>query len=192
MTDIVLKLGKDDNPAGSLEQVLVEGCLREERRAQKELYERYYGKMMAVCLRYSNNQEDARDILNEGFIKVFRYLHRYQIGTSLECWIRRIMINTAIDLYRKASRHRTEDLDTVSNLVSEEADVVSEHNARDIMAAIQQLPPAYRTVFNLYAIEGYSHREISEALNISEGTSRSNLVKARTKLRELLHSIYNR
>lgn len=174
------------------EQQIVEGCLKEERWAQKQLYEGFYGKMMGVCLRYSSNPEDARDILNEGFIKVFRFLHRYQIGTSLECWIRRIMINTAIDFYRKASRYRTEDIEAARNTPSDDADVVSDYTAQEIMGAIQKLPPVYRAVFNLYAIEGYSHKEVADALGISESTSRSNLVKARVKIKELLHSIYNR
>ena len=172
------------------ETQLIEACLKEERWAQKELYESCYGKMLGVCMRYSTSQEDARDILNEAFVKVFRYLARYQIGTSLDAWIRRIMINTAIDFYRKEMRHRHEDIELVYNNVSEEADVSSIYSAKEMLLVIQKLPPSYRAVFNLYAIEGYAHKEIADILNITESTSRSNLVKARTKLKEMLSHIY--
>ncbi|MCH2043214.1 MAG: RNA polymerase sigma factor [Saprospiraceae bacterium] len=188
--DLVLNLSKrqkrTDTKQQSKEQAMVEGCLAEERWAQKALYESFYGKMMGVCLRYSNNYEDARDILNEGFIKVFRYLHRYKIGTSLSSWIRRIMINTAIDYYRKAIRHRTEDLEQAYHKSCPSADALSQYSVKEIMAVIQKLPPSYRAVFNLYAIEGFSHKEVAATLGISESTSRSNLVKARNKLKKLL------
>lgn len=172
------------------EAKLIEGCLAEERWAQKELYEKHYGKMMGICLRYSNNSEDAKDILNEGFIKVFRYLHRYKIGTSLEGWIRRIMINTSIDFYRKAIRHRTEDIEYAANATATGEDAISNYSAKEILSVIQTLPPSYRAVFNLYAIEGYSHKEVAAQLGISESTSRSNLVKARSKLKVLLTKLY--
>jgi RNA polymerase sigma factor (sigma-70 family) len=173
----------------SKEFLLIAACLRDERWAQKELYESYYGKLLAVCVRYSNNYEDARDILNEGFVKVFRYLERYQVGTSLESWMKRIMINTSIDFYRKEIRHRSEDIDTAQYKVVEDKDVISNFTAQEILKSIQKLPPAYRAVFNLYAIEGYSHKEVAESLGITESTSRSNLVKARTKLKALLEEL---
>jgi RNA polymerase sigma-70 factor (ECF subfamily) len=169
---------------------MIAGCLSEKRWAQKELYEKHYGKMMGICLRYSNNSEDAKDIINEGFIKVFRYLHRYKVGTSLEGWIRRIMINTSIDFYRKAIRHRTEDIEYAQHTKANGEDAISKYSAKEILGLIQQLPPSYRAVFNLYAIEGYSHREVASQLGISESTSRSNLVKARTKLKVLLKALY--
>ena len=174
----------------SNEAKLIAGCLAEERWAQKQLYEQHYGKMMGICLRYSNNSEDAKDILNEGFIKVFRYLQRYKVGTSLDGWIRRIMINTSIDFYRKAIRHRTEDIEYASNAKATGEDAISSYSAKEILSVIQTLPPSYRAVFNLYAIEGYSHREVANQLGISESTSRSNLVKARAKLKVLLTKLY--
>jgi RNA polymerase sigma-70 factor (ECF subfamily) len=173
----------------SKESLLIAACLRDERWAQKELYESYYSKLLAVCVRYSNNYEDARDILNEGFVKVFRYLERYQVGTSLESWMKRIMINTSIDFYRKEIRHRSEDIDTAQYKVVDDKDVISNFTAQEILKSIQKLPPAYRAVFNLYAIEGYSHKEVAESLGITESTSRSNLVKARTKLKALLEEL---
>lgn len=168
---------------GGDEQTLIEACARRERWAQKEVYESFYGSMMGLCLRYAQTKEDALDILHEGFIKVFKNIARYQIGTSLYSWIRRIMVNTAIDFYRKSIRRRTEDLETVYDVSSPEPDVLSKMATDDLLAAVQQLTPAYRTVFNMYVIEGYSHREIGDQLGISESTSRSNLVKARQKLK---------
>jgi len=168
------------------EKSLITACARQERWAQKVLYEDHYSKMMGVCLRYSNDQEEALDILHEGFIKVFRNIRKYQPGTSLSAWIRRIMVNTAIDYYRKSIRRRTEDIEQAYNVSTADADAISQCTEQEILDAVQQLSPAYRAVFNLYVIEGYSHKEIAEMLDITESTSRSNLVKARLKLQALL------
>jgi RNA polymerase sigma factor (sigma-70 family) len=170
------------------ERDLIQACVARERWAQQKLYEEFYGKMMGVCLRYANNDDDALDILHEGFIKVFKHISSYQPGTALSAWIRRIMVNTAIDYYRKNVRRRTEDLETAYDLSNDDADAISQCNEQDILNAITQLTPAYRTVFNLYVIEGYSHKEIAEQLEITESTSRSNLVKARLKLQAILAS----
>ena len=170
------------------EQDFINACVLNERWAQKKLYETHYSKMMGVCLRYSNSEDDALDILHEGFIKVFKNISKYQIGTSLSAWIHRIMVNTAIDFYRKNVRRRTEDLDEAYELRSGGADAISQCTEQEILAAIRQLSPAYRTVFNLYVIEGYPHKEIAANLGITESTSRSNLVKARMKLQEILAS----
>lgn len=172
------------------EQNLISACIRKERWAQRQLYEAHYGKMMGVCLRYANNEEDAKDILHEGFIKVFKNIAKYKPGTSIGAWIRRIMINTSIDYYRKMVRRRTEDLDNAQYQSVVGADPISNCSAQEIMKAVQKLSPAYRAVFNLYAIEGFAHKEIAEQLGISESTSRSNLVKARTKLKAMLASKY--
>lgn len=181
--DIALNLKRQESN-------LIQACINKERWAQKELYETYYGKMIGVCLRYSNNQDDAKDILHEGFIKVFRNVHKYKPGTSLGAWIRRIMINTSIDYYRKSIRRRTEDLDQAQHKINEGEDPISNCSAKEIMRCVQKLSPAYRAVFNLYAIEGFSHKEIAKQLEISESTSRSNLVKARAKLKDMLSSKY--
>ena len=177
--DIALNLKRE-------EQNLITACANRERWAQQKLYEQHYSQMMGVCLRYSNNREDAQDILHEGFIKVFKNISKYQPGTSLSAWIRRIMVNTSIDFYRKAIRRRTEDLDQAYQVSCNDADAVSVCGEKEILSAIQTLSPGYRTVFNLYVIEGYSHREIAQQLEITESTSRSNLVKARTKLKGIL------
>ena len=174
-------------PYGYQEQDLISACVQKERWAQKMLYEEHYPKMMGVCLRYARNEHDALDILQEGFIKVFRNITKYQPGTTLAAWIRRIMVNTAIDYYRKNIRRRTEDLDTAYELKSMDADAISQCSEKEILEAVQQLTPAYRVVFNLYVIEGYSHKEIAELMEITESTSRSNLVKSRMKLRAIIN-----
>ncbi len=177
--DIALKLQHE-------ERDFITACIQKERWAQKKLYEDHYSQMMGVCLRYSSNKEDALDILHEGFIKVFKNISKYQPGTSLSAWIRRIMVNTSIDYYRKSIRRRTEDLEQAYHVSSPDADVISQCTEKEILAAVQILSPAYRTVFNLYVIEGYSHKEIADQLDITESTSRSNLVKARIKLKDIL------
>lgn len=168
------------------EQNLVQACINKERWAQKKLYEDHYPLMMPVCLRYANHREDAMDILHEGFIKVFRHIAKYQPGTSLSSWIRRIMINTSIDYYRKEIRRRTESLDTAYHLKTSDPSALNNISAQEILVCLQELTPAYRSVFNLYVIEGYPHKDIAAALHISESTSRSNLVKARVKLQAIL------
>lgn len=168
------------------ESSFVAACVQNERWAQQKLYEVFYPSVMPLCMRYSNNSDDAMDIMHEGFIKIFRNISKYKVGTSLNSWIKRIMINTAIDHYRKMSRRRTENLDTAYSLSSSDPNVVSHMTVKEIMGCLQKLTPAYRNVFNLYVIEGFSHREIANRMGITESTSRSNLVKARKKLQGLL------
>lgn len=168
------------------EQEFIQACVKEEEWAQKKIYEDYYSSMYPVCLRYAVDDDEALDILHEGFIKVFRHISKYTIGTSLSAWIRRVMVNTSIDYYRKKTRRRTENLDNARGASQNDPGPVSQMAAEEIIASLQQLSPAYRAVFNLYVIEGFSHREIGEQLGITESTSRSNLVKARTKLKNLL------
>jgi RNA polymerase sigma factor (sigma-70 family) len=174
------------------EQTFIEACISKETWALQQLYEEYYPAMYPTCLRYANNEEDALDILHDGFIKVFGNLEKYQVGTSLGAWIKRIMINTSIDYYRRESRRRTADLDTIVDASSDDPDVISQLTAEELLNALQQLSPAYRSVFNMYIIEGYSHKELSENLGITESTSRSNLVKARNKLKEIIGTLYRK
>lgn len=178
--DLVLSLERE-------EQHFLDACARKERWAQRKLYEDHYGSLMGVCLRYANNQEDARDILHEGFIKIYSNISKYRAGTSLTAWLRRVMVNTAIDYHRRLVRRRTDDLEqTTANLDSDYPDAVSQVGEKEILKAVRSLSPVYRTVFNLYVVEGFSHREIADSLGITESTSRSNLVKARLKLQEIL------
>ncbi len=170
----------------SNEDDFISACVRQESWAQQKLYEDNFSMLMPVCLRYANNREDALDILHDGFIKIFRNMSKYKAGTSLNSWMKRILINTAIDFYRKRKRRRTEDLDTAYSVQSNDPDAISQISAKEILDALQLLTPAYRMVFNLYVIEGFSHKEVGQQLNITESTSRSNLVKARTKLKAIL------
>lgn len=141
---------------------------------------------MSVCLRYTESQTQAEEALSEGFAKVFMQLHRYDEARSFKGWIRRILINTAIDLHRKEKPHRYQIEIDDSIPTGFAPCTLDEINANDIRKLIAQLPPAYRNVFNLYVIEGYNHREIADLLSISEGTSKSNLSKARHKLQQLI------
>lgn len=171
---------------------LIAACVRQERWAQQRMYEEYYGKMMGVCLRYASHEEDALDMLHEGFIKVFRHITKYKPGTSLQAWIRTVIVNTCIDHYRKNHRRRTEDLDQVQPVANGDNSALDMISAEEILALVRDLSPAYRMVFNLYVLEGYSHKEIADMLDITESTSRSNLVKARLKLQEALKTKWNR
>lgn len=168
------------------EASFIKACIQGEEWAMKMLYEEFYPLMLPVCLRYASNEHEALDILQEGFIKVFRYLDKYKPGTSLKSWIKRIMINTSIDFYRKRSKKRTEDIESAFSVSSSYSEALDHLKVEEIMKAVQQLSPSCRAVFNLYVIEGYSHREVGEILNITESTSRSNLVKARNKLKEMI------
>lgn len=169
---------------------IVKKCVKGDRKAQHELYKIFYSKMMGVCYRYTNNAEDARDILQDGFVKVYVNLKKYNFKGSLEGWIRRIMVNTAIDHFRKTKNvFMVDDEDDyiLENSKVESADsIYSQFGERDIMDAIQSLSPAYKAVFNLNVIEGYPHKDIAEKLNISEGTSKSNLAKAKMNLKKIL------
>lgn len=151
---------------------------------QEELYKRFAPKMYAVCLRYSNNAENAQDLLQEGFIKIFRNLNRFRGDGSFEGWIRRIFVNTSIEYFRKKTNLFS---------ITEKEDLVVEDSSlnaldrlaeKDIILLVQELSPGYRTVFNLYAIEGYSHKEIGTMLNINEGTSKSQLARAKSILKK--------
>ena len=182
--DMPLHLAIPLNPS---EQELVQACAEKQAWAQQKIYEEHYKTMMAVCLRYSNNPEDAFDILHEGFLKVFLNIGSYEPGSLLQAWIRRVMVNTAIDFYRKESRRVTSDLDEARSLTYTKSGPIEAITAEEVMKCVLALPNIYRTVFNMFAIEGYSHKEIADELGITESTSRSNLVKARTKLKQMLH-----
>jgi RNA polymerase sigma factor (sigma-70 family) len=152
---------------------------------QEELYNRFSGKMYAVCLRYANNSDDAQDLLQDGFIKVYRNLHKFRAEGSFEGWIRRVFVNSCIEHFRKKSLQLSKVSDKEESTI-EDGDITALDSLaeKDIINLIQQLSPGYRTVFNLYVIEGYSHKEIAEQLGISEGTSKSQLARARSILQK--------
>ncbi len=162
------------------DEQLVEGILRKEAKAQRQLYERFAKRMFGVCLRYSARTEEAEDLLQEGFIRVFQSLNQYRGTGSLEGWIRRIIVRTALEYLRSRKMVWT-GLETVEEL-SEEPPVLDRIGTSELIRQIQDLPPGYRIIFNLHAIEGYNHREIAEMLQISEGTSKSQYARARKQL----------
>jgi len=170
------------------EEGLIEGILKEKRWAQKQLYEEYFEVLMPICLRYAGTKEEAEDVLHESFIKIFKNIGKYKPGTSLKGWMSRIVVNTSIDHYRKRVKKKTVELDNVYHLKAKEVNAVQALSVEEILNAMHQLSYIYRTIFNMFVVEGYPHKEIAEKLNISESTSRSNLVKARKKLKELLLS----
>lgn len=167
------------------ESDLIKGCIEGDRRMQEELYSRFSPKMYAVCLRYANNSEDAQDLLQEGFIKIFRNLHRFRAEGSFEGWIRRVFVNTAIEHYRKKSAQLSSVSEKEENTI-EDTDITALDSLaeKDILNLIQELSPGYKTVFNLYVVEGYSHKEIGDMLGISEGTSKSQLARAKAILQK--------
>jgi len=165
---------------------LIAACRQGSSRAQKLLYERFSGLMLSVCLRYLRRREDAEEAMIGGFVKVFRALDQFRQEGSFEGWIRRIMVNEALgQLRRKEPLHLTID-DAPADVAVTAATAESQLNADDMLALLAALPAGYRTVFNLYALEGYSHPEIAELLGISEGTSKSQLSKARAMLQRRL------
>lgn len=167
--------------------------MRDDRVAQQALFENFYGKMMGVCLRYTKDNDQAQEALQQGFIKVFDKLSEFDFKGSFEGWMRRIMVNTSIDVIRKKQRgpiSTDEDFILEQNRFFEaedDADIdLTKLKAKYAMEAIQELSPAYQTVFNLYVIENYTHSEIAEILDITEGSSKSNLAKAKQNLRKIL------
>jgi RNA polymerase sigma-70 factor (ECF subfamily) len=168
------------------ESDLINGCLKGDRRIQEELYRRFSPKMYAVCLRYAGNAEEAQDILQEGFIKVFKKLDSFRSEGSFEGWIRRIFVNTAIEHFRR-KRYLMPVTEKEENTIEGKyLSVLDNLAAADIMALVQELSPGYRTVFNMYVIEGYSHKEIGDILGISEGTSKSQLSRAKVILQDMV------
>ena len=158
----------------STESDLIEGCIQGNRKMQNELYQRFSPKMYGVCLRYASNAEEAEDILQEGFIKVFKKIGSFRGEGSFEGWIRRIFVNTAIEHFRKKAYLQPITEQEENTIEGKYLNVLDNLAEKDIIKLIQQLSPGYRTVFNMYVIEGYTHKQIADALNISEGTSKSN------------------
>jgi RNA polymerase sigma factor (sigma-70 family) len=164
---------------------IINGCLNGDRSSQELLYRRNVARMYGVCLQYARNEEEANDILQEGFIKIFENLPSYRFEGSFEGWMRRIMVNTALEKYReKHNLYRVDDIDKLNEIEAEiEVGEYTGLEAEDLLNMIQALPPQYKIVFNLFAIEGYSHKEIGEMLGISPSTSKSNLSRARDILK---------
>ena len=166
---------------------LIQGCINGERHSQTRLYDALASRMFVVCLRYARNREEAEEVLQEGFMRVFDHIKQYKFTGSFEGWVRKIMVNCALSKYRsKAQLHAVANIDTSNPNVeyADREDVLSKISVKELIAMVQQLPPAYRMVFNLYVFEGMKHREIADLLTISEGTSKSNLSDARAILQK--------
>lgn len=171
---------------------VIRGCQDNNPVAQHDLYIMFRSKMFGVCLRYAGNHADAEDILQDGFLKVFQKISQFAFKGSFEGWIRRIMVNTALEKYRL--HYQQMNINELNNdtitVVSFEPS--SNHDAEELLKLVQELSPKYRVVFNLFAIEGYSHKEISKMLRISEGTSKSNLSRARIILQGKVNKLYKK
>lgn len=171
----------------------IRGCVANDRVSQKEIYVSFYGYAMSICDRYSNNHDDSLEILNDGFLKIFKEIHRYKpaytdTASSFKGWLRKIMIYTAIDHYRKNRKQRltTNIEDKILHLPVMEADILDQISYDEIRDTIQQLTPSYRLAFNLFVMEGYTHEEIAKRLGITVGASKSNLARGRKQMQKLL------
>ncbi|TVR38960.1 MAG: sigma-70 family RNA polymerase sigma factor [Cryomorphaceae bacterium] len=193
----VLSVQNVENISENTLREIVNGCVRNDRQCQERLYRMFYGKMMGVCMRYANDSNQAKDILQDGFIKVFNNLERYSFDGSFEGWVRRIMVNTAIDYFRKKRSSNvllTQGEDGMEGFEEEveedqtnfDSPQETEFTMQDVIDAMQQLTPAYRAVFNLYVMENKTHQEIADELEISIGTSKSNFAKAKLRIRKIL------
>lgn len=165
---------------------LIRGCIQGDRRMQQALYEKFSGKMYAVCLRYTKDEDEAQDVLQDGFIKVFRNLEKFRGEGSFEGWVRRIFVNTSIEYYRKAVNLKPVTEKEERTLEDQDLSAMDNMNEKEIIKLINELSPGYKTVFNLYVIEGYSHKEIADMMGISEGTSKSQLARAKAVLQKMI------
>ena len=175
---------------------IIQGCIKANRDSQKQLYKLYYGFAMSICMRYSTHYTEAEEIVNDGFLKIFKKIDAFEPSyqsyeASFVGWIKKIFIHTAIDNYRKNNKSYTIPILDDSHLeISENsASPIDNMSYKEIIALVQKLSPTYRTVFNLFVLDGYKHEEISKQLNISVGTSKSNLAKARINIQKMLKLI---
>lgn len=167
-------------------QRIIDGCMEQDRHSQELLYKKLYGFAMKICLRYADNRYEASEVLNEGFFKAYTNIEKYDTNWPFKTWLSKIMYNASIDYYRTNLKWSQFVGLEKSEKKMNEAAVEHKLDYEDLLSMIQSLPPAYRTVFNLYAVDGYSHEEIAEMTGISASTSRSNLYKARLKLQQML------
>lgn len=166
--------------------LLIQGCKRNDRDSQRLLYQHYYSYALSVCMRYSRSTAEAKEVVNDGFLKVFDKINQYNADFPFKGWLRKIMINAAIDQYRKELKHAYQAPVENAYRVHTQPVALSNLSHEELIGLVQKLTPAYRAVFNLYVIDGFNHREIGKLLGISEGTSKSNLLKARENLRGML------
>lgn len=192
MEQVAVKVHKKPPTISEPDWSIIEGCQRNDRLCQKKFYEFFYGKMMGICMRYTNGADEAKDILHEGFMKVFQNIANFTPTVSIEFWVKRIMINTAIDHFRRNKKILNQvDIEFAAGEADDDSfGILDELSSEEILKLVQKLSTAYRTTFNLFVVEGYNHREISEMLGVSQGTTKSNLAKARQQLREMIRKLY--
>ena len=171
---------------------IIEGCYKGSRKHQEALYNMFASKMFGVCLTYTKDRDLAQDILHDGFFKVFKKFDKYNDAWSLNAWVRRIIVNTAIDHFRKMNRISNVDFQESAYIAGTHDEVSEASKTGDLSEIINMLPTGAKTVFNLYTVEGYKHKEIADMLNISVGTSKSQLSKAKSVLRDLVNKYYIR
>lgn len=167
------------------ERALVEGCRHRDRTAQRKLYELFAGKLFVVSQRYTKNRDDAADVLQDAFVKAYQHIDTFRFECPLEAWLKRIVINTALKHLRKEKpwQHQA-DIDDMTNVLPQQGDILAGLHYQQLLRLVQELPPGCQAVFNLYAIEGYTHPEIAQLLDISEGTSKSQFSRARALLQQ--------
>ena len=169
---------------------IIFACKQGNELAQQQLYKDLYSYGMSICIRYADRREEAYEMLNDGFYKVFTKIDKYDLEFPFRPWFKVVMVNAAIDYQRRKKNFYTDKLEEVQTALVDDFDIEERLVYEDLLDIVQQLPPAYRTVFNLYVMEGYKHHEIAEKLNISVGASKSNLHKAKQKLKALMAKIY--
>ncbi len=173
-------------------EALIKDCIALQPKAQRKFYECFYAFVKSICMRYTSKLEDCEEVLDDSFMKVYRNLEKYDFDKPFKAWLRTIVVNTAIDFYRLSSKQLQMQSVEDHVFIHVESHALHDLGTEDILKAIQKLSPAYRTVFMLYAVDGYNHKEIGNLLGITEGTSKSNLAKARMKLQDLLISMYGK
>jgi RNA polymerase sigma factor (sigma-70 family) len=180
------------DPSSDIEQYIIQGCKKKQLRYQEMLYKEFYSYGMSISLRYTYSKEEASEVLNDSFIKAFDKIKQYNTGQSFKGWLRRIIVNTAIDYYRKNKKyHNTLSIDRAEEPEYDQR-ALEQLQVEDILKLLNGLPELHRLTFNLYEIEGYKHDEIAAMLKISESTSRANLTRAKQRLRELFHQEFGK
>jgi RNA polymerase sigma factor (sigma-70 family) len=169
---------------------ILKGCRKQHRESQKLLYQEFYSYAMSICLRYADNRDEAAEILNDGYMKIFSNISRFDLTKPLKPWLRTIMVNTSINHYKQKQRTiQAEEMER-AHRESEAETIMSGISYQEIIGMLHKLPPSYRTVFNLYVIEGYKHEEIAKMLGVTVGTSKSNLFKAKEHLKKILNDFF--
>lgn len=171
-------------------ETVIAGCKQGNEQAQHQLYKELYSYGMGICMRYAEKKEEANEMLNDGFYKIFTKLNQYDEELPFRPWFKVVIVNAAIDYHRRKKEFKSDDFENTKTELVDNFNIEDQLVYEDLIKVVQQLPPAYRTIFNMYVVEGYKHHEIADKLDISVGTSKSNLSKAKKKLRVLIEKIH--